>query len=294
MLYAVVLLILGLMGKASPITITQGYLATAVFLPFLVLIFIKKLDIRLAPPTPNSVRALLSYGLRSSLGAAPSQINANLGQMLIALWLTDMDLGLYVIAIAWSMIPTGVFEAIGSIVFPYVAGVEDTRSQQRMLTLSVRMSVIVVLGLVGVMLLLTPILLPLLFGESFRAAVPIAMLLVIASGFFYMKLVLADGINGLGHPETVAYAETVSLVPTALILVLLLRAIGNYGAALAAIASYATATTFLLMHVARETGYSLRSILIIQPEDFQVLNHRVKAILGRSAENEVVHVRPYK
>lgn len=279
MLYAVVLLLLGLAGKASPITITQGYLATAVFLPFLVLIFIKRLDIRLAQPTTNSIRALLSYGLRSSFGAAPSQVNANLGQMMIALWLTDTDLGLYVIAVAWSMITSGVFEAIGSVVFPYVAGAQNDQAQHIMLALSVRLSVLLVIGLASGILLLTPLALPILFGESFSSAVPLAMLLVIASGFLQLRVVLADGINGLGHPEVVAYAEMASLALTAMILLLSLRMIGTYGAALAAVASYATGATILLVYVVRQTGCSLRSILIMQSEDVQSLKDRAKVLL---------------
>jgi O-antigen/teichoic acid export membrane protein len=120
-----------------------------------------------------------------------------------------------------------------------------------MLLRVLRMNSIVVLVLVAMQLFATPLLLPLLFGADYRAAVPAALLLVVAGGFSGLNLTLSNGLRGLGHPQTSLIAEVLGLVVTALGLLVLLPPLGILGAAAASLLAYASACGYLAVQLSR-------------------------------------------
>ncbi len=227
------------------------YLATLV-LPILPCLLIVRQ--RIAPPyriEPARFRALLGYGLPAMLASVPQLLNLRIGQLVMTALLAPESLGLYVVAVAWSTTTLPFLNAIGPVLFPRISATTDPAHQRETLLRVLRMNIIVVLVIVALQLFATPLLLPLLFGADYRAAVPAALLLVVAGGFSGLNLTLSNGLRGLGHPQTSLIAEVLGLVVTALGLLVLLSPLGILGAAAATLLAYASACGYLAVQLSR-------------------------------------------
>ncbi|MCA9334673.1 polysaccharide biosynthesis C-terminal domain-containing protein, partial [Candidatus Saccharibacteria bacterium] len=95
--------------------------------------------------------------------------------------------------------------------------------------------------------LVSPLLLPLLFGIEFRDAVLPAIILLIAIVILGFNYVLSDGLRGLGYPGTTSIAELAGAMTTVIGLVLFLPLLGIYGAAVVSVLSYAIVALVLYL-----------------------------------------------
>jgi antigen flippase len=285
-LYLLLLIILGITKLASPYTIAVGYVIVVLFSPFLTLWIITRYRTRLSWPSLQYARQLLWYGVRSVLGSLPDQLNSRMDQMLMAIWLPDKELGLYAVAVTWSIILSGLFQAVGTVTFPYLAGEKSDESRSRRFATTIRLAVIMTTLLGLGMLAVTPIMLPLIFGNSFRGAIGVALILVVASGFYNVKIVLARSMQGLGTPEAIAFAEGTALSITIVLLVLTLRPFGMYAAAVTSIIAYFVSAAILVYFGLRRTGCRWQDVLIPRPADVRMivfyLYKRLAAFQGRS------------
>lgn len=105
-------------------------------------------------------------------------------------------------------------------------------------------------ALSGLLLVLCPFAIPLAFGESFRPAVPAAMVLCLAQVFLVAANVFDAVLVSMGHVGLSARAQWTGLV-TNVVAVLLLGHIGALGAALAAILGYGAAAIAAMRYVGR-------------------------------------------
>jgi O-antigen/teichoic acid export membrane protein len=125
----------------------------------------------------------------------------------------------------------------------------DQERQLAWLHRVIRVTVVAALVLTAAAFVLTPVALPFLFGSAFRAAVPAALVLVIANGVNAVNLVLADGLRGLGRTRTLLISEIAGLAVTAVMLWALLQPFGAIGAAVTSLVAYATVSAVLLASV---------------------------------------------
>ena len=99
-------------------------------------------------------------------------------------------------------------------------------------------------------LVVTPWMIPTLFGAAFADAIPAAFVLVVAAAIASVNMVIEEGLRGLGRPVMVLWAELAGLAVTAVALLFLLRPFGIMGAALASVVGY-TAVLITLVVASR-------------------------------------------
>ena len=196
-------------------------------------------------------KPLLGYGIPTMLHLLPQSLNLRLDQLFMATYLEPSLLGLYVVAVTWSSATAPIFSAVGPVLFPRLSAISDSAQQNLVLTRVTRLAIAAILGLTVVLLVITPVALPWLFGNAYRPAVPAALILVVANAFSSLNLILTDGLRGLGRPRSVLVAELVGLVVTGVLLLLLLRPFGILGAAVASLVAYATVSGWLAVSVNR-------------------------------------------
>jgi O-antigen/teichoic acid export membrane protein len=266
-LYAISVLLLGILGIARPETITLVLIALSAIGPLLVLVLLRRSDIQLRKPSCMKIKELLTYGYRSVLGTLPEELNTRLDQVVIAIWLTDMQLGYYVVAVSWSLILAPFMRAIGSVLLPHVAGKLDLQEQMELLAQSTRNSLFLIMVATIALLIITPFVFPFVFGDEFLSSVPVALMLLIASSFYHLKNILSDGLRGLGFPEATAYAEITSLVVTVITLILLVPKTGIMGAAISSLLAYFLSVGLLTLFTLRKTSLQLVSLYILTSRD---------------------------
>jgi O-antigen/teichoic acid export membrane protein len=192
----------------------------------------------------------------------PQMLNLRLDQMLLAAFLPPRELGLYVVAVAWSGAVSPLLGSIGTILLPSVASSADHQSAVARIGEGVRMTALLAIGLCGVTAVATPFAIPMLFGTQFRVSTSAALILVPAAGILGLNFSLQEGLRGLGFPYPVLRAELLGLVVTAISLAVFLRPFGIVGAAMASLLGYLMVTISMLASARWIAGASIVSLIV--------------------------------
>ena len=194
---------------------------------------------------PNFIKPLWKYAMPTSLATFSQQSNLKLDQIFISLLLPTEFLGLYVVAIAWTSAYSPLSNAVSYVIVPHLARLDTLENQKDALTKITRINLMLNFLLASFMVLVTPLALKILFGYQFVPAVTICYILLLGSILSNTKVVIAEGLRGIGKPGSVMKGELVGLVVSGLLFPLLLKTNGLVGVALASVVGYLV--TFLLM-----------------------------------------------
>ena len=260
LLFTVVLVALAIAGGGDLVAISAIWAATMVLAALLAwrhtaLAWSRAGGHASEPGERRSARELRRFGRRSFLGTFGTTEHLMLDQLLVGVLLSPAGFGLYVAANAFANLPRFLGQSLGLVAYPEVAsgaGTDRKRTLLRYALLGLAVTAPLVIGL----LLTIGWLLPLLFGDAFEDAVPVARILLVAALLQSLRRVLTEGSRGLGTgvPGTVGeVAFAVVLVATAIPLA---AEDGAEGAALAVLAAAAAGWLALLVALwrARATG----------------------------------------
>ena len=199
----------------------------------------------------------LSFGVRSWLFGLAALSNGRLDQLLMTRLVSTAQLGFYAVAVNVTVLQGAIRAGIDSAIFPRIASGESALTA-RACRITLALSALVCLALVPAMI----VLLPLLFGEDFAPAVPMAQLLLVASIPQAGTAVLASGLTAAGAPGVAARGEILSLALTVPGLLLLLGPLDATGAALVSLAAYACSFAYLLRRAPPVLGGGWRDYLV--------------------------------
>jgi O-antigen/teichoic acid export membrane protein len=192
---------------------------------------------------PPPLRAMVQFGLRGLFGSVSPIETFRLDQAIVGLALSPAALGNYVVALAFTIFPRLIAQAVGLVAYPKVAAQsEPSRARVMMLrffVLGSSLALVVAVALAAIV----GTLVPLLFGAGYRPAIPLARILLAAAFFLAARRLLTDGLRGTGRPGIGSVAEFASwfvLVPS---LVLLVPRLGLTGVAV----SFMVAALFSLL-----------------------------------------------
>jgi O-antigen/teichoic acid export membrane protein len=197
----------------------------------------------------DSARRLLRFGLPCTLTAVPQIFVLRLDQLFMAAFLPAQALGLYAVGVAWAGVTLMVAQGVGHVLFPRVAAASDGAERARIIRSALKDVVIVIAFLVPALLVVTPFLLPRLFGADFIAAVPAAAILVVAAGVASFNGVVEEALRGLGQPRIAMHAELAGLAVTVPALVVMLPRFGVIGAAATSLAAYVVVAIILIRKI---------------------------------------------
>jgi O-antigen/teichoic acid export membrane protein len=213
---------------------------------------------------------MIKFGLPCMMTMAPQVLNARLDQMLMAALLPPRDLGLYVVAVAWSGAVAPLLSAVSTVTMPAVASAADEGQRVRRFTAASRVAAALALVLCVGLIVVTPFAIVVFFGEAFKKAIPAALVLIPAAAVLGLNAVLEEGLRGLGRPYSVLRAELTGLAITAIGLAAMLRPMAIMGAAIASLAGYSTVTIVLLFGAWRCTGISPGGFMITSVKDLRL------------------------
>jgi O-antigen/teichoic acid export membrane protein len=232
-------------------------------------------------PDRHKWPSMLGYGLPCMMTGMPQMLNLRLDQMLMAALLSPQDLGLYVVAVAWSAAANPLLDAVGVVMAPTVASATDATQGARRLAAGARitttLAIIICLSLAAV----TPVAIVLLFGERFTASIPAALVLMPAAGVLGLNLTLQEGLRGMGRPYAALRAELAGLAVTAIALIALLRPMGIMGAAIASLLGYSTVNAMLLINAQRYAGIAIADFLLPRLDEIRLILGRLAVVVFR-------------
>jgi len=178
---------------------------------------------------------MLAYSSPTMAATIPHWLNLRLDQLIVIAILDARAVGLYVVAVAWSAAARPLAEVVAHNAVPALAGGKDTWQRARFVY---RAGAVAAFGTSLLLLVATPALLPLVFGVEVGAAIPVALIMVLAGAVDATNAVGAECLRGVGRPRAVMLAECVGLGVTAVALPVLVLLGGLIGAACASLLSY--------------------------------------------------------
>ena len=189
-----------------------------------------------ARPDLRLLREAIAFGLRAWLGGLAYLLNARVDQLLLGVLAGEAVLGVYAVAVNASEVLFYVPSAVAAALLPSLACCDRAALADRALRVFRAVALVTVAG-IGAATLLAPLLVPLVFGDAYRASVvPLLLLLPSALGFA-ANAVFSSALLASASPGLSSLGPLVSL-PTGIVLdLLLIPSLGASGAAIAASAA---------------------------------------------------------
>lgn len=215
-------------------------------------------------------KTMLRYGLKVQFGTISQLANLRLDQALISAFMPSTQLGLYVTAVSMSSLGQLLPTALRLVITPVIAQKATVEEGVTTLVTAFRNYWIISLVSFVVLFLTMPALIPFVYGKEFVEAIYPTLFLLAATLFLGAKEVLSGGLQGLGEPWLVSKSEIISLVITALSLLILLPTWGIMGAAIATLLAYFVSLLVLVNGL--RGRHNISPILLFQLEKRDVQN----------------------
>ena len=193
---------------------------------------------------------LLKYGLPTVLATLPALLNFRVDQAFLVRMVDRSELGNYATAVAWSQSVLIVTNVIHYLVLPRVAplvGGARNKEYDHLLRLSVLLIVMIVVPLTAV----SPWAVPLLFGAGFSEAGRLCLIMVPAAGLLGLTGIAQEVLRTERRLRGPLVSQLLGLAVTAGAVLLLVPALGVWGAAVASIITYLAVTAMLGWYLRR-------------------------------------------
>jgi O-antigen/teichoic acid export membrane protein/glycosyltransferase involved in cell wall biosynthesis len=192
-------------------------------------------------------RPMVRYGMSQLAASAPALAVTRLDQLVLSLAVAPAVLGHYAVAASVATLAVPVVSAVGFVAFPKLAsrllshaGAQRLRRGALVASASAAVAMMLALAYSAAWLV------PAVFGAAYRDAVPLLWLLAPGGAFLACGQVCGDLLRGHGQPLAVARAQGAAAVVMAVLLAVLLPALGIAGAAIASSAAAAVALALML------------------------------------------------
>jgi O-antigen/teichoic acid export membrane protein len=173
-----------------------------------------------------------------------------------------------------------VTESVGAALFPQLAGHEE-REAGAFASLVSRHSLFWVVGAAAALALLGPWLVPLLYGEPYRASLPAFFVLLPGVAVFTLYRVLMRYFMALGRQGVNFRTQAIALALNVALNVWWIPELGILGAAAASLVSYAVEAALITIAFRRQSGRGVRETLLLGPADVALYRRRLEPLLHR-------------
>lgn len=210
--------------------------------------------------------AAAKFGAQCWLGQVAGTASNRLDQVLLAALASSRELGLYAVAVTIASLAYGPIQAVSAALFPRVAeGDPGLASRACRITALVVAILAVVLGAIA------PAMIPFVFGEDYRAAVPMVLILLVASIASAISVVLSAALVAVNEPVATMRAELAALAVSIPALIAFLPGFGGRAAALISVMAYTVRVALQLAAAQRAFSTPVRSFLLPTGADFRWL-----------------------
>jgi O-antigen/teichoic acid export membrane protein len=239
-----------------------------------------------APASADAARRMFHYGFRVQVGNWSNAASVRLDQLLLSLFAPASALGLYVVAVTYANVLQTIPGSASTVMLPEVVRQHQAGAAGACVERWYRRALWMTVSGAAPFAAASMILVPFLFGDSFRDAVPLVMVLVPATIMLGMNQLLSTAFRGLGRPGVGSKSELIGVVVTVVALVLLLPRYGVFGAAVASLLAYTSSHVYLLRQVRPILGGGPTGLYALNGDDLKALRsalHTARLRVTRAA-----------
>ncbi len=234
------------------------------------------------------MKSMLTLGIQYALSFFMIQLNLRIDILILNDLLSKSEVGYYSVA---SNVAEQLWQlpmAIGVVVMTKTAVVSQREQMDRKIGTILRLSTLT--GIVGAsaLALISPYIIPLVFGKAFASSALITNFLLPGIVFFMIFRVLNSRLDGIGKPLVAVYIAVPALLLNIVLNYLLIPLWGTIGAALASDISYFCAALAMMIVYSKINNHSLKELILIKSDDFSWITKR-----KRTDHNETNQPSPF-
>jgi O-antigen/teichoic acid export membrane protein len=212
--------------------------------------------------------SLLSMGFLFALSFVIIQLNYRIDVLLLQRLSTEQEVGYYSLGVSIAEKLWQLPLAIGVVLMSRTANAEDQEAINRTTARLARISLIVGLFASALMFVVSPWILPAIWGEEFRPSVMTIQYILPGILFISVYRVLNSRLSGIGRPEVSIYVFLPALILNILLNLWWIPSYGAMGAVMATNASYTLGTLAYILVYSRIVRMPLNKIFAFRKSDF--------------------------
>jgi O-antigen/teichoic acid export membrane protein len=162
------------------------------------------------------------------------------------------------------------------LMLPKIAGINLHEDRLAVSARLSRMAVPASAAVAVLLCLISPFLIPSLFGSDFKGAIPIALILFGAASAAFANAVLSDCLRGFGFPRRPMNAELLSSIAVAVLVLPLYWLWGLFGVALATVFGSILGFVFLSRYMSKDLHIPYRQFLLLKRDDIHFVVGRLR------------------
>jgi len=226
-------------------------------------------------PSWSELKSSMQYGARDYPGVVADFTTLRLDQLMLGAMASNVAIGLYVTAVRLSEMTTLAADAIADALMPEVASSKIASRAELLCARSLRLAIYMHLLLLPPLWLAAPLILKILFGQSFVPATGAFRWLLVAAGVWSCGSIVINALRGFGYPGLSTLARFAAALVTGIGLVVLLPRLGITGAAIASLIGYSVMLMIALIGFIKKRQLHLwENCLRPQRRDLLVPNWR--------------------
>ncbi|CAH0267281.1 hypothetical protein SRABI83_03548 [Arthrobacter sp. Bi83] len=192
----------------------------------------------------TDTRAITSFSVRVFPGLAIRDLNAYLDQIVIAIFLSTRDLGLYAVAVSLTTSLALLSGPVINTVQPLIQSVHETERASAIARAYA--ATLIVIGIPATMLAASaPWIAPIIYGQEFSSSIFLIQILCAAALFDALNSCAHGALLGMNRPGRSSWSSSLGLVASILLWFLLLPPLGTAGAAVTSIVAYLIVQMFM-------------------------------------------------
>jgi O-antigen/teichoic acid export membrane protein len=227
---------------------------------------------------PEIIKSLLSMGVMFALSFVIIQLNFRIDVLLLKQLSTMEEVGFYSLGVSIAEKLWQLPFAIGIVLMSRTVNTDDQDAINATTGRLVRVSFIAGLIASIAMFVLSPYILPAIWGEKFQASVLIVQYILPGILFISVYRVLSSRLAGIGKPEISIYVFLPALVINVLLNLWWIPIYGAFGAVLATNVSYTLGTIAYIFVYSKIVHMPVLQIFVFQKSDFAFLKELRKWI----------------
>ncbi len=224
----------------------------------------------------KTMRSIFLYGVKSHTSNTSSYLNQRLDQLVISVFLTSRQLGIYVVAVTFTLFTSLLGASAMVAALPNIARLDDRQEQALLARRFVGFTLIAAILASLPIILLAPWVIQLFFGKAFAIGANITRVTAVASIAFAVTRVMEGVLRGVGKPLTAGMAEFVALGATVAGLAILLPALGLIGAAWATLFAYCVSGVWMAWRIRSFIDLPIGQLLTPDREGLTVVLSRLR------------------
>lgn len=210
----------------------------------------------------TDIRGITSFSVRVYPGLAIRDLNVYLDQIVIAVFLSTRDLGLYAVAVSLTTSLALLSGPVINTVQPIIQSVkEDARPSAIARAYA---ATLIVIGLPALVLTaIAPWIAPMLYGAQFSSSATLIQILCAAALLDSLNSCAHGALLGMNKPGRSSWSSAFGLVTSIALWAVLIPMLGTTGAALTSIATYLVVQFFMFTSLRNVLGIKSGPLLVM-------------------------------